>query len=175
MPYLPSYILEQRWKGRVKGLLKFLKEGVFSSGATSENHNNNNNKFESYKTYNPGILGVDRGTMLVMGMNTNFCSNTKFSFLKLLCTLARLFKGTPLQPLILDFFGSDSPVHPFSQLPFITFRGQVNIISVKARKSHERSPLPNLPTPETSRLPPTYQVYPAKVSALRAPLEERFH
>ena len=38
-----------------------------------------------------------------------FGFNIKYSLLKLLCTLARLYEGTSLQPLRLDFFGSPFP------------------------------------------------------------------
>ena len=127
---------------------------IFSSGATSSNHNNNNNKFEPHQTYNPGILGVDRGTMLVMGMTHTFCSNIKCSLSKVLYTLAHLYKGTPLQPLRVDFFGIEFTSHPCSKLPFITFCGQVKITSGKSRRAYEHDPLPSLPTPETSQPPP---------------------
>ena len=94
--------------------------------------------------------------------------------MKLLCALARLYEVTILQPLRLEFFGINFPLYPCSKLPFITFRGQVNITSRKARRSHDHAPLPNLPTPETSRTPSTFHLSPTKVSERRAPLEECF-
>ena len=55
-----------------------------------------------------------------------FSFNSKSSLFKLSCTLARLFKGTPLQPLILNFSGINFPSHPRSQFPFLNFCGQDN-------------------------------------------------
>ena len=98
-------------------------------------------------------------------------SNSKCLLLKLLCTLANLYEGTPLQPLRPNSFGIDFPSHPRSQLPFITFHRQNNRTRVKARRAHERAPLPNLPTPTTFR--PTPQL-PLAISCLRAPFEECF-
>ena len=104
--------------------------------------------------------------------------NSKCSPLKLLCTLARLCKGTPLQLLRLDFFGIDFPLHPCSQLLFLNFCGQDNRTRGKARRAHERALLPNLPTPRDIARPPNYHLSPAKVSARceishrRVPLEE---
>ena len=54
-----------------------------------------------------------------------FRSNIRSLLLKLLCTLARLCEGILLQPLRLNLFGINFPLHPCSQFPFITFRGQV--------------------------------------------------
>ena len=57
------------------------------------------------------------------GINNTFRFNSKYSLLKLLCTLVRLYEVTPLQPPRIDFFEIDFPSHPCSQLPFLTFRG----------------------------------------------------
>ena len=51
--------------------------------------------------------------------NQYICYHTLFSIiksslLKLLCTLVLLFEGNPLQPLRLNFFGIDFPLHPLS-------------------------------------------------------------
>ena len=95
------------------------------------------------KTYKSNSLKTWRGNM------HNFRSSSKCSLLKLLCSLMHLCGRTPLQPLRLKFSGIDFPSHPRSQLPFITFRGQDNITRGKVCRSHERNPLPNLPTPDT--------------------------
>ena len=50
-----------------------------------------------------------------------FCSIIKYLILKLLCTLACLYKGTPIQPLRIYFFGINFFLHPSSQLPFSLF------------------------------------------------------
>ena len=47
-------------------------------------------------------------------ISTTFRFNIKYSFIKLLCTLTRLCRGTPLQPLRLEFFGINFPSHPCS-------------------------------------------------------------
>ena len=91
-------------------------------------------------------------------MKYTFRFNIKSSLLKLLFTLARLFKGTPLQPLILNFFGIRDPR---SLLPFIlSLLVGRETRHKKAHKSHENDPIPNLPTPETSRTKPS-TTYPA--------------
>ena len=79
-----------------------------------------------------------------------FSFNGKSSILKLLYTFARLFKGTPLQPLQIDFIS-----HPRSQYHNCHFYHFHNITRGKARKSHERALLPNLPTPMASRPKPS--------------------
>ena len=88
-------------------------------------------------------------------ISTTFRFNIKYSFIKLLCTLTRLCRVTPLQPIRLEFFGIDFPLYPCSQLPFITFHRQDNITKVKARRANECALIPNLPTPETSRPTPS--------------------
>ena len=93
-----------------------------------------------------------------------FRFNNKPSLFNLLCTLARLCKGTPLQLLRIDFFVINFPWHPRSQLPFLTFRGQDNRTRGKACRSHDRAPLPNLPAPDTSRPTPYPNYPPPKVS-----------
>ena len=79
-----------------------------------------------------------------------FCSIIKYLILKLLCTLACLYKGTPIQPLRIYFFGINFFLHPSSQLPFSLFaRGQYNIARGKAFRFHEKSLITNLTTPQT--------------------------
>ena len=53
--------------------------------------------------------------------SSTFRFNIKSSFLKLLCTLARLFEITLLQPLRLNFYGINFPLHPPSPFSFPTF------------------------------------------------------
>ena len=96
----------------------------------------------------PGGIGT-----LFLILSHTFRYIIKCSLLKLLCALACLCKGTPLQPLILDFFGIDFHLHPHSQFPFFTFRGKDNITRGKTCRYHERYPIPNLTTPAKS--PPT--------------------
>ena len=83
-----------------------------------------------------------------------FCFNSKYSLLKLVCTLARLCEITLLQPLRLNFYGIKFPSHPCSQFSFLTFCRQDNTTRGKAHIYHEFSPLPNLTTPETYRPTP---------------------
>ena len=64
----------------------------------------------------------------------NFRFNSKCSLLKLLCTLARLYKGTPLQPHILDFLS-----HPRSTLHISIFCRHDNITRGKAHRPSARS------------------------------------
>ena len=125
---------------------------------------------------------IEKGyTLCAYRIISTFHSNVKSSLLKLLCTLARLCVGTPLQPLRLDFFIIDFPSHPCSQLPFLAFCGQENRTRVKARRSHDRYLLPSVLTPETSP-PPISHSPPSKVSSTlcraisccHAPLEECF-
>ena len=71
-----------------------------------------------------------------------FRFNSKCALLKLLCTLARLCEGIPLQPLRLDFLS-----RPRSQSHNCHFSDVRNRTRGKARKSHERAPYPNLTTP----------------------------
>ena len=64
-----------------------------------------------------------------------------------------LMRGNPppttsTRPLRIDF-----PLHPCSQLKFLTFSGQDNRTSVKGFRAHERALLPNRPTP-TIFIPP---------------------
>ena len=68
--------------------------------------------------------------------------------LKLLCTLARLCEGIPLRPLRLNISLASPPL-TISVSPFLPFSraGQENRTGGKARRAHERAPIPNLPTP----------------------------
>ena len=92
-----------------------------------------------------------------------FCFNSKSSLLKLLCTLVRLFEGTPLQPLILDFFLINFPLHPRSKLLFFTFCGQDNkgesAQSPQARYYHQTA------HPRDIETHPISHVYTSKVSS----------
>ena len=96
-----------------------------------------------------------------------FRFNSKCSLVKLLCTLARLGEGTLLQPLRLDFFGIDFPLHPRSQLPYLFVLIAGRKTRGNARRAHERAPLPNLTTPATIAPPPSSHLSPAQVSARR--------
>ena len=87
-----------------------------------------------------------------------FFSNIKCSLLKLLCTLMRLWDRTLLQLLRLDFFGLTFPRIIYCNCHSYFLR-QDNRTRGKLRIFYERSPLPNLPTPETS-LPNPYPTYP---------------
>ena len=82
-----------------------------------------------------------------------FYSNSKCSLLKSLCMIERLYGGTLLQPLRLEFFRINFPLHPSSQFLFINFRGKDNTTRGKYRIYHGRAPLPHLPNLETY-LPP---------------------
>ena len=77
------------------------------------------------------------------------CSINKCSLLKLLCTLARLCEGIPLQPPQLDFFGINFSFRPCSQFTFFSFCGQGNRTRGKSCRSREHAPLPDLPAPVT--------------------------
>ena len=84
-------------------------------------------------------------------------SNVKFSLLKLLCTLARLCKGTPLQPLILDLFRSTFP-------HILSHNCHLSILSGKTKKQGEMrsDPMstlrsPTLP-PQRHHSPPHLQI-----------------
>ena len=106
------------------------------------------------------------------------CSNIKYLLLKLLCILAFLCEGTPLQPLRPDFFGIGVLVQIYD---FSLFVGRTNRTRRQARRAHERAPLPNRTTPSKWRSPPTYHVSPTKLIARRtisrrphAPQEELF-
>ena len=63
-----------------------------------------------------------------------FLFNSKCSILELLCTLARLCEGTPLQPLRLDFLS-----HPRSTLQIDIFRRHDNRIRGKSQRPSARS------------------------------------
>ena len=93
-----------------------------------------------------------------VSLTYTFCSNSKYSLLGLLCTLARLYEGTPLQPLRLNIFGINFLLYPISQFPFLVFHGQEGqhkkvkgIHSPWSRSAHQPShprditPRPNLP------------------------------
>ena len=88
----------------------------------------------------------------------------------------------PLQPLRLDFFIINSPLHPYSQLSFLNFCGQDNRPRWKARRSHELILLPNLITATTSppllnyHLSSSKAIYILRLALLGlcVPLEERF-
>ena len=94
--------------------------------------------------------------------------NIKSSLLKLLCTLARLCEGTPLQPLRLNFFEIDFPSHPRSKLLFLTFREH----SGQQNKGKGAQILWAHSAPQFAHhhhiapFPPTSHLSPAKVSAL---------
>ena len=98
------------------------------------------------KPFGLGLTAIDE---VIKCIDYTFCFNSKCSLLKLLCTLARLCKGTLLQPLRLDFFGIDFPSHPQSQLPFIFSLLAGSTTREKARRAHERAPTLNLTTPAT--------------------------
>ena len=62
-----------------------------------------NLKDELNCSYNGGGVAYLLQSIAIL-FNLTFRSIIKYLLLKLLCTLARLCEGTPLQPLILDFF-----------------------------------------------------------------------
>ena len=109
-----------------------------------------------------------------------FCSNIKCSLLKLLCTLTHLYKVTPLQPLIFDFFLIDFPSHTRSQLPFLTLHRQA--------RQHNKGKDAQIPWARSAPQPahprdiathPIYHLSTAKVSSTPpprncTPLEECF-
>ena len=74
-----------------------------------------------------------------------FCFNIKSSLLKLLCTLARLCEGTPIQPLRLDFLS-----HPRSTLRFAIIAGMTTEQG-ESHSAHQLAPIPNQPTTATLR------------------------
>ena len=100
-------------------------------------------------------------------MYPTFRSITKCSLLKLLCTLARLCEGTPLQPLQLDFFRIYFPFNPLSLLPFLTFSGQgkkgIGAHIPWARSAPQPAHPQHIPPLNTSHLSP------AKVTSKSAP------
>ena len=111
----------------------------------------------------------------------NFHYIIKSSLLKLLCSLARLCKGNPLQQLQLDFFGINTFLESSLTISISQF-----FLTAKQNKGkgaqipYEHAPLPNCPTPATSCPPNTYRLSPSKLSAhcaiscCRSPLEECF-
>ena len=97
------------------------------------------------------------------GTDPTFRFNSKCSLLKLLCTLARLCKGTLLQPLRLEFFGIDFPLHPRSQFPFL-----FSLFAIRTTEQEERrvDPMSLSHSPIFSHMqhnPPNLKVIPAKV------------
>ena len=115
-----------------------------------------------------------------MKIGRTFCFNSKSSLLKLLCTLARLCEVTPLQPLRLNFFGINFPLHPRSQLPFLTFRGQDNRGEIAQIPCARSAPQPSHPRDIETH--PISHLFTSKVIStlrcaiphLRTPLEEYF-
>ena len=128
-----------------------------------------------YETRGGGIKSKWKNHSLEKWKPSTFRFNSKSSLLKLLCTLARFCEGNPLQLFRLDFLS-----HPRSQSHKFHFSHFSNRTREKARKYHERAPLPNLPTPMTLRPKPYPHVSTAKVismprraiSRCRAPQEE---
>ena len=112
-----------------------------------------------------------------------FCSNSKCSFLKVVCNFTRLYEGNPLQPLRLNFFGIDYPLHLHSQFPFFSFHrqaGQQNkgkgMQSPHARSDTQPAHPRDITTHSISQLSTT-KVIPTPLRAIscrRAPLEEYF-
>ena len=88
----------------------------------------------------PGRRALDNQKLLEG--SPNFCSNSKCSDLKLVCTFAHFFEGKTIEPIRIDVFGINFPVHPCSQFSFITFHIQDNIMRGKARISHGRTIFP---------------------------------
>ena len=105
-----------------------------------------------------------------------------FNF-KLLCTLACLYEGTPLQPLRIDFFGIKFYSHPCFQWTFLTFHRQENRTRGKVRRYHMSAlRSPTCPPPRYCAPPPptTYLLSRqasrglCAISRCRALLEEYF-
>ena len=121
--------------------------------------------------------------MLALIFHT-FRFNIKYSFLELLCTLARLCEETSLQQRRLNSFEIDFPLHIPSQLPFLTCSRQDTRTRGKTHRSNEWDPLftANQSAHPRYILPPlTSDLSTAKVSArcailrCRVPREECFH
>ena len=92
-----------------------------------------------------------------------FFSIIKSSLLKLLYTITRLCEGTPPQPHRLNFFGIEFPLHPYSQLPFITFCGKDNrgkVVQIPWVRS-----APQLSYPQDITPPTTSNLYYSKISS----------
>ena len=82
-----------------------------------------------------------------------FRSITKCSLLKLLCTLACLCEGTPLQPLRLDFFGSTFPRNLAHNSHFALFAGRTTEQGERRTYTMSALPSPTFP-PQRHRSPP---------------------
>ena len=107
------------------------------------------------------------GLWISGGKKTTFCSNGKFSLMKLLYALAGLCKETPLWPLWLDFFGLDIPPIPAHNAYFyffvgMTTRGKVQYPSASsASQSYHLCNIAPPPPPTNYLLPrsdPCYAV-----------------
>ena len=103
--------------------------------------------------------------LYISNANQNtFCFNIKSSLLELLCTLARLCKGSSLQPLRFDFFGIiNFPSHLLSRIAIYQFfvgqegqqttRGKLRRAHMSALHSPNR---PTHPGPSHPHPPTTY-------------------